>query len=85
MPKFSNSYILRYRLISLSFSAVYFSCQFTEAMAAYCFGAFFDIKTLLGLEVSNLLSRRKITLCPHSRPFGLPQRMTAQSPKCRIL
>jgi hypothetical protein len=44
-------------------------------MAAYCFGAFFEIKTLLGLEVSNLLSRRKITLCPHNSHEMITQRM----------
>ena len=29
-------------------------------MAAYCFGAFFEIKTLLGLEVSNLVVGAKL-------------------------
>jgi hypothetical protein len=53
-------------------------------MAAYCFGAFFEIKTLLGLEVSNLLSRRKITLCPQSGHLVGLQRMAAESPLCEF-
>ncbi len=52
------------------------NCKYFLPMAAYCFGAFFEIKTLLGLEVSNLLSRRKITLCPQSRPQALALRMS---------
>jgi hypothetical protein len=53
-------------------------------MAAYCFGAFFEIKTLLGLEVSNLLSRRKITLCLQSRPQALALRMSDLGCKVQI-